>query len=268
LVDHHGAVFVWPRPSHNSLAVAMRIAHIQLMRESKLLYATRVPVAFALVASVLSLSASDISARSGDPGTAITGSVRVVDGDTISLGATRIRLEGIDAPEAAQSCRDSDGHPWPCGRAATTALERLLAVGPVSCNPRGLDKYGRTLAVCFVRGRDVNAEMVRQGYAWAFVRYSSSYVREEAEAKAVHRGIWQGEAIPAWDYRKGHWETAEVRAPNGCAIKGNITSHGRIYHMPWSPWYAQIKMESDKGKRWFCSEAEAIAAGWRPVQAH
>ena len=63
----------------------------------------------------------------------------------------------------------------------------------------------------------------------------------------------------------GHGQHA---APEGCAIKGNVTRNGRIYHMPWSPWYAQIKMEPDKGKRWFCSEAEAVAAGWRPVLAH
>ena len=115
----------------------------------------------------------------------------------------------------------------------TTALERLLAVGPISCNPRGLDKYGRTLAVCFVRGRDVNAEMVRQDYAWAFVRYSSSYVREEAEAKAAHRGIWQGEAIPAWDYRKDHWETAEIAGPEWLRHQGQ--HHQPRPHLPHAP---------------------------------
>ena len=60
----------------------------------------------------------------------------------------------------------------------------------------------------------------------------------------------------------------EQAAPNGCAIKGNVTAHGRIYHMPWSPWYEQVKIEARKGKRWFCSEAEALAAGWRPVAMH
>ena len=63
------------------------------------------------------------------------------------------------------------------------------------------------------------------------------------------------------------WAAAEQQAPEGCAIKGNVTKHGSIYHMPWSPWYAQIKIEPDKGKRWFCTEAEALAAGWRPVQS-
>ena len=154
------------------------------------------------------------------------------------------------------------------GGAATAALERLIAGWPARCDRRGTDKYSRILAVCFVRGRDINAEMVRQGHAWAFVRYSTSYVKEETAAKAERLGIWQGEAVPAWEYRRRHWTTAEMQAPDGCAIKGNITRSGKIYHMPWSPWYGQIKIEPDKGKRWFCSETEAIAAGWRPVQAN
>jgi len=238
------------------------------MRESKLVYATRMSVAFALAASVLSIPASEIAARTGDAADAIAGFATVIDGDTISVGTERIRLEGIDAPETGQTCKTKGGFAWHCGSAATVALERLLIGMPVRCDRRGTDKYGRTLAVCFVRGQDINAEMVRQGYAWAFVKYSSSYVKEEAAARAGSRGIWQGEATPAWDYRQRHWDTAEVQAPSGCAIKGNITKSGRIYHMPWSPWYAQIRIELDKGKRWFCSEAEAIAAGWRPVQTH
>jgi hypothetical protein len=138
----------------------------------------------------------------------------------------------------------------------------------VTCDDRGLDKYGRRLSVCLVDGKDVNAAMVRQGLAWAFVRYSQLYVKEEALARAEGIGIWQGEATPAWDYRAQRWAASETQAPTGCAIKGNISKHGKIYHMPWSPWYAQIKMDADKGKRWFCSETEALAAGWRPVEAH
>ena len=60
-----------------------------------------------------------------------------------------------------------------------------------------------------------------------------------------------------------------MTTPEGCTIKGNVTWTGaRIYHLPWSPWYEAVKMDAAslqrKGKRWFCSEAEATAAGWRP----
>jgi hypothetical protein len=65
----------------------------------------------------------------------------------------------------------------------------------------------------------------------------------------------------------GRWAAAEPSAPEGCAIKGNVTSNGRIYHMPWSPWYAKVRIEPAKGERWFCSEAEAAGAGFRPAMA-
>jgi endonuclease YncB( thermonuclease family) len=238
------------------------------MRELKLLYTTYRLVAFALAMGSMSITASvHVTARTEATGP-LTGDVRVIDGDTITVGETRIRLEGIDAPETAQTCQRKWFGSWPCGTAATEALSRMIGSKSVSCEPRGLDKYGRTLAVCFVDGRDINAQMVRQGYAWAFVRYSTSYVKEEAAAKAEGVGIWQGEATPAWEFRARRWAAVEQQTPEGCAIKGNVTRNGKIYHMPWSPWYAQIRIELDKGKRWFCTEAEAIAAGWRPVQAH
>jgi endonuclease YncB( thermonuclease family) len=239
------------------------------MRESLLLCTTYPLVAFALAVGFISIGGSvHVSARSDAPPGPLTGEVRVIDGDTIAIGETRVRLEGIDAPEAAQTCRRKWFGWWACGTAATAALTDMISSKPVSCEPRGLDKYGRTLAVCFVDGRDINAQMVRQGYAWAFVRYSTGYVKEEALAKAEGLGIWQGESMPAWEFRAKRWAAVEQQTPEGCAIKGNVTRNGRIYHMPWSPWYAQIKIEPDKGKRWFCTEAEALAAGWRPVQAH
>jgi len=239
------------------------------MRASKSVYAPRQLVAFALAASIIfSLPTAEIAARPGAPGETIAGSARVIDGDTISIGEMRIRLEGIDAPEVGQTCQGKGGTDWPCGSASAMALEKLIAGNRVRCDRRGLDKYGRALAVCFVRGRDINAEMVRQGHAWVFEKYSASYVKEQAAAKAESRGIWQASTMPAWDYRQRHWDSVEMQAPNGCAIKGNITKSGRIYHMPWSPWYAQITIDPDKGKRWFCTEADAIAAGWRPVHAH
>jgi endonuclease YncB( thermonuclease family) len=238
------------------------------MRESKLLSTTHGLVAFALAVGLLFAVTFGGAARPEPAAGTIRGSARVIDGDTLDIADIRIRLEGIDAPEAGQTCKRKWIGSWPCGAVATTALARMVENRGVSCEPRSLDKYGRTLAVCFVDGKDINAQMVRQGHAWAFVKYSQSYVKEEAQARAESLGIWQAESQPAWDYRAKRWAAAEEKAPEGCAIKGNITRNGKIYHMPWSPWYAQIKIEPDKGKRWFCSEAEALTAGWRPVQVH
>ena len=218
----------------------------------------------------------------------IHGKAHVVDGDTIVVAGVRIRLEGIDAPEQSQTCTTGGGPDvgkaggtagrtvggpvggtvWACGLAATAELVRMIADHPVTCDDRGLDKYGRVLATCRVGRLDINAEMVRRGYAWAFVRYSHTYVALEAEARTAKIGIWSGEATPAWDYRAGRWQAAQETAPAGCAIKGNVTAKGRIYHLPWSPWYEKVRMDGGRNKRWFCSEAEAVNAGWRPAQIY
>lgn len=196
----------------------------------------------------------------------VAGPARVIDGDTLAIGSQRVRLEGIDAPESAQRCNRAwlPGR-WRCGIAAARVLRRLVKGRDVVCKPVGTDLYKRMLGICYVDGKDINAEMVRLGYAWAFTKYSKTYVAEEATARNAKRGIWLAKTEPAWDYRKSKWAASEQRAPEGCAIKGNITKAGHIYHMPWSPWYARVRIAEDKGERWFCSEAEAQAAGWRPV---
>ena len=80
--------------------------------------------------------------------------VRVIDGDTIDIAGVRVRLEGIDAPEAGQTLQAPPGSAGgPAARAATAALTRLVDGRAVTCEPRGRDKYDRTLAVCFVGGQ-------------------------------------------------------------------------------------------------------------------
>lgn len=238
------------------------------MREKLLDYTTRALVAFALAAGLYFGGTAGLKSRTSDGEPDIAGLARVVDGDTVVVGETRIRLEGIDAPEAGQTCGRKLAGWWACGTEATAALASLIEGKSIRCEPQGRDKYGRTLAVCFLGGEDVNAWMVQQGLAWAFVRYSQRYVQQEAQARAKGLGVWQGEATPPWDYRAQRWTKAEPAAPQGCAIKGNVTAHGKIYHLPWSPWYDRIKMDPEKGRRWFCTEAEALAAGWRPVNLH
>ncbi len=232
-------------------------------------YATRQLGALVLAGTIALSIAGGLDARPGAAPTGkVTGIATVIDGDTIAIGDTRIRLEGIDAPEAAQSCGRRWFGTWACGRAAADELAKLTARQTVTCESKGADKYDRVLGTCYVNGADINAEMVRRGMAWAFVKYSTTYAAVETEAKAHKAGVWQGDAQPPWEFRHSRWTSVENTAPAGCAIKGNITKNGRIYHMPWSPWYDQIKIEPDKGKRWFCSEAEAAAAGWRPVQVN
>ena len=200
-----------------------------------------------------------------EPSGALSGPARVIDGDTIDIAGTRVRLEGIDAPESTQTCATSAGTAWNCGAAATRLLYDLTKNQDVTCEPHGRDKYGRYLGVCVSGGLEINAEMVRRGLAWAFVKYSQAYVAVETEARALRIGIWEGPSQPAWVYRELQWQSASTSAPAGCVIKGNVSRKGHIYHLPWSPWYGRVTIDERRGERWFCSETEAIAAGWRPA---
>jgi endonuclease YncB( thermonuclease family) len=133
----------------------------------------------------------------------IVGKAWVIDGDTIDIAGSRIRLQGIDAPETDQTCTDAGKKAWPCGRAATRELVELIAGRPLRCETSGLDRYRRVLAVCALPdGSDVNAWMVQQG--WALAYYSAVYRPEEVEAHAAKRGIWAGSFVPPWEWRHRH----------------------------------------------------------------
>lgn len=236
------------------------------MSESLALYATRRPVALALACFLLAMvaAAPPVTQAAPSSGNAVSGTVRVVDGDTIDIAGQRVRLEGIDAPEMGQSCaRRWFVGTWDCGGAAAKALQSLIKGQIVTCENRGADKYGRMLGVCFAGNVEINRRLVRDGHAWAFVKYSEIYAADEAEARAAKRGVFATTNDPPWVYRSRQWASAEQQAPTGCAIKGNVTRNGRIYHMPWSPWYAKVMIDEARGERWFCSEADAIAQGWR-----
>ena len=141
--------------------------------------------------------------RHWTPQAPIIGKPWVIDGDTVDVSGTRVRLEGIDAPELEQTCTDARGQPWPCGRTAARELRSHLGSGELTCAPTGFDRYRRILAVCSLSGSDVNAWMVRQG--WALAYYSAAYRPEEAEAQAAKRGIWAGSFMPPWDWRHRHF---------------------------------------------------------------
>ncbi len=194
---------------------------------------------------------------------AVSAEIKIVDGDTFDLGETRYRLNGIDAPEVGQSCLDARGQAWRCGRAAMDALYDLTIGKKIACSVVEADQYERAIAICTANGLDLGEAMVRQGYAWAFTTYSDRYVDVEKAARLTESGIWQGKAEPPWVYRAARWEVAAQQAPDGCPIKGNISPGGKIYHAPWSPWYARTRISPEKGERWFCDEAEALDAGWR-----
>ena len=202
----------------------------------------------------------------------VAGRARVIDGDTIEVASARVRLFGVDAPESAQNCLEGTRR-WPCGEQARRALAGRIDGRSVACEERDRDRYGRIVAVCRHSGQDVNAWLVREGWAIAYRRYSTVYVDEEASARRAKRGVWRGEFVPPWDWRRGERLTAVTRDTprvsgaerGGCKIKGNISHNSgkRIYHMPGDRDYERTRITTSRGERYFCTEAEARAAGWR-----
>jgi endonuclease YncB( thermonuclease family) len=141
----------------------------------------------------------------------ITGKPRIIDGDTVEIAGERIRLNGIDTPEANQTCLDETGNRWQCGRVSTLALTTIVGDQAITCKGNKRDKYKRLIAICFIGVIDLNAEMVRQGWALAYRKYSTDYVNEETNAKAKKLGLWRGQFVAPWDWRRGERLTPEVQ---------------------------------------------------------
>ena len=128
-----------------------------------------------------------------EAGTAISGRAKIIDGDSLEVAGERIRLFGIDAPEARQQCRDPQGADYACGRDAARILTALIGGRPVSCTLVTHDRYARDVATCQAEGRDLGEAMVRAGYARDYARHSKGrYAAAERDARAARRGLWAG----------------------------------------------------------------------------
>ena len=129
--------------------------------------------------------------------------VRVLDGDSLAFGALRIRLQGIDAPELKQECRDIKSNQlYKCGEISKDYLISLIAKQSVKCSNEGLDRYKRQIGYCYVGDVNLNQEMVRSGNAVAYIEYDKSFVKEEKEAKSKELGIWSSNFIYPNKFRK------------------------------------------------------------------
>lgn len=243
-------------------------------------------IAFALSLGLLTLCIILLS-TAPSLSQAISGQATVIDGDTLVIGQTRIRLNAIDAPETDQTCLDPKGSPYPCGIVARDQLRAKIGTSAVNCQGEGLDKYGRTIATCRLGSEDLNQWLVTAGLALAYVQYSDRYAADEAKARTAQKGLWSGAFVAPWDWRHRTPNTpllgaiAKKAEPSlmgnikpasppvaECTIKGNVNRKGdRIYFLPGNSSCGKVRMDKGLGERWFCSEEEAIAAGWRKSQS-
>ena len=129
--------------------------------------------------------------------------VTVIDGDTIRLGDVKIRFSGIDAPEINQTCVASEGK-VACGKISRDLLIEKVTNNKISCTDEGKDFYGRVLGECFVNGESLSTYLVREGFAFAYRKYSNKYIEDEEYAKFNKLGMWSMEFQYPWDYRKNN----------------------------------------------------------------
>ncbi|MGY4402835.1 thermonuclease family protein [Bradyrhizobium sp. USDA 3315] len=206
---------------------------------------------------------------------------QIVDADTVRLGTIKVQLQGIDAPEIDQICTDAGGKTRDCGVEARETLKRYAGSKTWVCRLSGTDRYHRELGTCSVDGEDISSWLVRNGWALAFRRYPVAYVEF---AKRKQLGLWSGAFVAPWDWRHRSSNTTilgakavpidaqrvltgprltEAPLPT-CAIKANFRSIPTcIYHMPGGRFYDRLGMNDTASRRWFCSEADAQAAGCR-----
>ena len=131
----------------------------------------------------------------------LANNLKVVDGDTIILNGEKIRFSGIDTPELKQTCQ-KDNHEVACGVTAKMMLVKKIGNNTPECISEGNDIYKRTLAECFVNGKSLSKFLVRNGYAFAYRKYSKKFVKDEEFAKANKLGIWSMKFQYPWNFRK------------------------------------------------------------------
>ena len=127
--------------------------------------------------------------------------LKIIDGDTIILNGEKIRFSGIDTPELKQTCLKDDQEVG-CGMTAKRLLAEKIGNAAVECISEGKDTYKRTLAECFVNGESLSKFLVRSGYAFAYRKYSTKFIKDEEFAKANKLGMWAMTFQYPWDFRK------------------------------------------------------------------
>lgn len=205
----------------------------------------------------------------------LSGPAHVVDGDTVDVAGHRIRIQGIDAPELAETCRRHSGAEWACGQWAKFETVRLFQGRVLDCIDLGERTHGRVVAQCFHEGEDIALALIDRGIAQAcehFARqhpHSMGYMDAEKAAAIAGRGIFAGPTNPRAGFCIYAPEATPARVSHpelgDCAIKGNVSANGRIYHMPGQAHYDRINMDKP-GTRFFCTEEDAVEAGWRPAR--
>lgn len=202
-------------------------------------------------------------------GQTISGKAYVLAADTLRIGKRKVRLKDIEVPDANQRClragAKAGGRTWGCGQDAKEALQRIVNGRSISCEISSGDTSEVAPGRCESgKGADIAEALVKAGFAFSQGSFMASYGGAESSAKESKAGIWSSaEPERPAQWRDRLWAEAKRRAPDGCPIKGSVRGRQRVYLLPWDANYARVRIRTRRGERWFCTQDEAEAAGWR-----
>ena len=194
----------------------------------------------------------------------IAGMPVAMDGDTLRFGALRVDINGIDAPEWGQSCRDRQGRRYDCGLAARTFLDGLLEGRALRCRLYNRTPLNTAIGDCETDQGGLTEAMIASGWAIPVGRGGAPHAALAIAAKEAERGLYQGGYQTPAAWRRGFGQQRAGGGLGPCKIKGNIGGDGaRRYFTQADPDYDRVVVIRRNGERWFCSREEAIAAGFR-----
>lgn len=214
------------------------------------------------------VSSNSQEQSNSDSGDELFKVARVIDGDTIELeNGERVRYIGIDTPETVDPRR-----PVQCFGVESSKKNKELMEGRsvrLEKDITNRDKYNRLLRYVWVGDTFVNLELVKQGFAQSYsyppdIKYQNQFVAAQKEAREAKSGLWGACPAVTTTTAPPPPVSTESAASGSCVIKGNISSSGeKIYHLPGCGSYTKTQIDEARGERWFCSESEASASGWR-----
>lgn len=215
---------------------------------------------FALLVLALLLGATGLHLRAAaqEPGDAEE--VSVIDADTLQVGNRIVHLAGIDAPELGQRCKVEDKE-WRCGLEAALALRKLIAFGNVACTTS--EDGAIVTGACTAAGKDLGEVLLSQGYALALNVAFPTYKSAEMAAQEAKLGLWRGDFVRPDEWRSGTRLPGETTDTTFCVVKAAVTEEQqKIFFVPSDEDYAAVTIDPERGERIFCSDDEAILAGW------
>lgn len=209
------------------------------------------------------------TSASQSPNTQSVKVVRIIDGDTIELeSGQKVRYIGMDTPETVHPDKTVQCF----GVEASNKNKELVEDKFIRLEKdiSETDKYGRLLRYVYIGDIFVNDYLIKEGFAYASsyppdIRYQNQFSSSQKDAERNNRGLWGG-CLSGSDQKlnQSNPDNSSQSQPESCSIKGNISTSGeKIYHIQGQNYYDKTVIDESKGERWFCSEQEAISAGWR-----